>query len=272
MTKIQILLSLLLIISTSESWLPEVSGYSESDANNGYAGLMGYGISCLRMTGGQSYRVHVLGGSWLPAVTGNSENDSNNGYAGVIGKVIDAVAISGGVTYKAHVLGGGWLPAVNGYNTGDANNGYAGIIGKTIDAIMINGRNYAVYYEGGSTGGNTGGGSCSLVNYGTGIASINYQMYIPNMTYGCCFMSACVKGGLCTTAQISAAYSWALSAGKIEANTYVLVGGEQLAKDISAHYGTQYHSEYYFNSNYRHFWLVNSSGKEIFNSAGLGWH
>ena len=86
------------------------------------------------------------------------------------GKVIDAVAISGGVTYKAHILGGGWLPAVNGYNTGDANNGYAGIIGKTIDAIMINGRNYAVYYEGGSSG----GGSCSLVSYGKGIASINY--------------------------------------------------------------------------------------------------
>ena len=188
------------------------------------------------------------------------------------GKVIDAVAISGGVTYKVHVLGGKWLPAVNGYNTGDANNGYAGIIGKTIDAIMINGRNYAVYYEGGSTGGNTGGGSCSLVNYGTGIASINYQMYIPNMTYGCCFMSACVKGGLCTTAQISAAYSWALSAGKIRSDTYVLVGGEQLAKDISAHYGTHYHSEYYFRNNYRHFWLVNASGKEIFNSAGLGWH
>ena len=117
-----------------------------------------------------------------------------------------------------------------------------------------------------------GSGSCSFVSYGTGIASIDYQKNIPNMRYGCCFMSACVKGGLCTTAQISAAYSWALSAGKIRADTYVLVGGEQLAKDISAHYGTTYHSDYYIRSNSRHFWLVNSSGTEIFNSAGLGWH
>ena len=138
------------------------------------------------------------------------------------------------------------------------------VMGRTIDAIMINGRNYAVYYE--SEVG------CSRINYGTGIAGIDYQSRIPNMAEGCCFMSACVKGGLCSTAQISDAYNWALSAGKIRADTYVLVGGEQLAKDISAHYGTQYHSDYYFNSNYRHFWLVDSSGNEIFNSAGLGWH
>ena len=59
MTKLQILLSLLLIINTSQAWLPAVSGYSEGDANNGYAGKMGYGISCLRMNGGKSYRVHV---------------------------------------------------------------------------------------------------------------------------------------------------------------------------------------------------------------------
>ena len=137
------------------------------------------------------------------------------------------------------------IPKVLGSNEGDANNE---------DDVVL------------------GSGSCSFVSYGTGISTIDTQMKIPNMKSGCCFMSACVKGGLCTTAEISAAYNWALGAGKIEANTYVKVGKEQLAKDIAAHYGTTYHSEYQFKSSSRHFWLVNSSGKEIFNSAGLGWH
>ena len=227
-------------------------------------------MSCIRIDGGQSYRVHVKGGSWLPEVTGNDENDSNNGYAGIIGREIDAVSIDGGITYRAHVLGGGWLPAVNGYDTEDSNNGYAGVIGKTIDAVMVEGRNYAVYYEDGSS--TVVGGSCELVNYGTGLPNMDKQQNIPNMKEGCCFMASCVKGGLCTTAQITEAYSWALSAGKIREDTYVLVGHEQLARDISTKYGTTYHSDYVITNNYRHYWIVDTNGKEIFNSAGLGYH
>ena len=218
MNKFLLVIFLVLIIDTYEAWLPAVFGYNANDANNGYAGLIGKPISCIKINGGQSYRVHVKGGSWLSAVTGNNQNDANNGYDGMIGREIDAVAIGGGVTYRAHVLGGGWLPSVNGYNTGEAYNGYAGIMGKSIDAIMIQGRNYAVYYEGGV-------GSCQLVSYGTGLPNMDYQVNIPNMKEGCCFMATCVKGGLCTTPQITNAYSWALNAGKIRADTYVLVGG-----------------------------------------------
>lgn len=145
----------ILVIETSQEWLPQVTGYNKNDANNGYAGIFGRPITGVRVSGGKAYRVHVKGGNWLPAVTGNNAKDSNNGYAGN-GKIIDAVAISGGREYLVHVQGGSWLPPVKGYNINDSNNGYAGILGKPIDAIMIHGRTYAVSVGQGSSG---GGGS-----------------------------------------------------------------------------------------------------------------
>ena len=142
----------ILVIETSQEWLPQVTGYNKNDANNGYAGIFGRPITGVRVSGGKAYRVHVKGGNWLPAVTGNNAKDSNNGYAGN-GKIIDAVAISGGREYLVHVQGGSWLPPVKGYNINDSNNGYAGILGKPIDAIMIHGRTYAVSVGQGSSGG-----------------------------------------------------------------------------------------------------------------------
>ena len=141
----------ILVIETSQEWLPQVTGYNKNDANNGYAGIFGRPITGVRVSGGKAYRVHVKGGNWLPAVTGNNAKDSNNGYAGN-GKIIDAVAISGGREYLVHVQGGSWLPPVKGYNINDSNNGYAGILGKPIDAIMIHGRTYAVSVGQGSSG------------------------------------------------------------------------------------------------------------------------
>jgi len=132
----------------SKRWLPPVDGYSKSDANNGYAGIMGRAMTGLRINGGDAYRVHIKGGKWLPAVTGNNIHDGDNGYAGTIkGSIIDAVAISGGVQYAVHIKGGQWLPAVDEYDISDAEYGYAGIIGKPIDAIMIKGRAYASSYN-----------------------------------------------------------------------------------------------------------------------------
>ena len=269
MNKFQLLLSLTLIISTYEGhWVSAVTGYNIDDPKNGYAGIIGKGVSLVRMNGGKSYRVHVKGGSWLSPVTGNNRNNAENGYAGIKGRVIDAVAISGGVTYRVHVLGGGWLPPVNGYNTGDSNNGYAGNLGQTIDAISIQGRSYAVYYENSVTP----SGSCNFINYGTGISTIDYQWKIPNMETGCFFMAMCVKGGLCTNDQITKAYYWALSEGKINSNCYINSSGDVLAQQISQKYGTTFHSDYKAVEGPSHFWLVNSNGDEIFNASGLGYH
>ena len=125
--------NLLILIQSSQKWLPEVNGYSD------YAGIFWKAISSLRVSGNKEYRVHTLGGSWLPAVTGNSQNDANNGYAGIDGVAIDGIAIKG-ATYKVHILGGSWLSEVSQYNINDLNYGMAGIIGKKIDAIMIKDR------------------------------------------------------------------------------------------------------------------------------------
>ena len=89
-------------------------------------------------------------------------------------------------------------------------------------------------------------------------------------------MSACVKGGLCTTDQITKAYYWALNAGKIRDDCLLYVAGSELARQISEKYKTTFHNDYNIignNGDYStHYWLIDNSGKEIFNSAGLGEH
>ena len=134
-----ILLNIFILSHSSQKWLKEVNGY------NDYAGIYGKAISSLRVSGGEEYRVHTLGGKWLPAVKGNDENDAMNGYAGIDSQPIDGVAIKG-ATYKVHILGGTWLPEVSQYNIDDEVYGMAGIIGRKIDAIMIKDRIYAVAY------------------------------------------------------------------------------------------------------------------------------
>jgi len=167
----------------AKKWLPAVNGYSQSDANNGYAGVMGYAVTGLRVSGGQQYRVHIQGKNWLPPVTGNDKDDFNNGYAGTLeGDPIDAIAIAGGVRYAVHIKGGNWLPEVNGYDTSDDYNGYAGVLGKTIDAVMINGKTYATSYSdngGSSSGGDNGGdngGTKPIGNASTIINNLNNKL------------------------------------------------------------------------------------------------
>ena len=124
------------------------------------------------------------------------------------------------------------------------------------------------------------GVSCGqvFVGYGTGVRDIQpqYQL-LPTMKYGCLVMACCVVGGLGTTSQVLAARQWALENGYISSSNYVQIGSMDLAQKISRKYGTTYHSDFVIRKdNYgnggTHFWVANSSGKEIFNSAGLGWH
>ena len=46
----------------TKTWLPQVNGYNKNDANNGYAGIFGRAITCLRVSGRKAYRVHIKGG------------------------------------------------------------------------------------------------------------------------------------------------------------------------------------------------------------------
>ena len=159
MKAFSLILILFFVTINCDTWLPQVTGYSTSDANNGYAGILGKPITALRVSGGKKYKVHLLNGGWLPYVTGNDQSDFENGYAGN-GKIIDGVCIVG-TKYRVHVKGGSWLPAVSKCDPSDLTNGMAGNIGSAIDAVMVKSRTYAVAYSGSSSGGSSSGGSSS---------------------------------------------------------------------------------------------------------------
>ena len=99
------------------TWLPEVSGYSESDANNGYAGKAGNlkdKIDGIAIKGGKSYKVYA-GGRWLPAVKGYDVKDDNNGYAGILKNEISGLMIKGCKSYA--VAYSDAVPSKNKYQT-----------------------------------------------------------------------------------------------------------------------------------------------------------
>ena len=88
---------------------------------------------------------------------------------------------------------------------------------------------------------------------------------------GCCFLAACVKGGIRDQNTCLDCYNWALSNGKIRADCYINMDKNILAQQISQRYGTPYRGDYQFQTNSirSHFWLV-CGEKEIFNSEGIG--
>lgn len=87
------------------SWLPAVTGNSQNDANNGYAGIDGVAIDGIAIKGA-TYKVHILGGSWLSEVSQYNINDLNYGMAGIIGKKIDAIMIKDRTYAVAYISDG----------------------------------------------------------------------------------------------------------------------------------------------------------------------
>ena len=140
----------ILIIETSQEWLPQVTGYNKNDANNGYAGIFGRPITGLRVSGGKQYRVHIKGGSWLPPVTGYDINDDENGYAGN-GKPIDAIVVyykTNDADRKAgHIFCANYKVSKVGTDTyydwqldndtDKGQDGYAGAFGVELDKLLI---------------------------------------------------------------------------------------------------------------------------------------
>ena len=241
------------------TWLPEVSGYSESDANNGYAGILGHGIVGINIKCGLKYRIHYVGKtSWEPETTGKAGNLKDK---------IDGIAIKGGKSYKVYA-GGRWLPAVKGYDVKDDNNGYAGILKNEISGLMIKGcKSYAVAYSDSVPSKNK---YQTFVNYGTGVKDISCQNNIPNMAEGCFFMACCVIGGLGNDQQIGMAYSWALKKGYIRSDTFVNIDSIELAKLISNKFGSYFHEGWRVTGiGCNHYWAVDSNGREVFNAYKL---
>ena len=263
--KLIIFLALISLIFCS-SWLPSVTGYSEYDSNNGYAGIIGKPIVGIQLNCGVQFRIHYVGkSSWEAATTGKVGDLKNK---------IDGIAIKG-KTYKVYA-NGRWLPAVSGYNINDDDNGYAGILGYEISGLMVNGCTYAVAITDGPIDPvdvnppiNTKGQK--FVSTGTGVEGITYQYKVDNMAEGCFFMGCCVIGGLGNDAQIQLAYHWALNNGYINSKAWVTgCDGITLAKKISQHFGTTFHSGWALRDvNCNHYWVVDNNNREVFNAAGL---
>ena len=238
-------------------WLPAVSGYSEYDSNNGYAGILGKPIVGVKINCDAQFRIHYVGkSSWESATTGSAGNLKDR---------IDGIAIKG-KTYKVYAKNY-WLPAVNGYNINDSNNGYAGILGYEISGLMIKGCTYAVAYSESLPPSNKGQ---VFVSTGTGVQGITPQYLVPNMAEGCYFMGCCVIGGLGNDAQIQNAYQWSLGKGYINERAWVTaLDGLVLAKRISDYYGTTFHKGWTLQKGCNHWWVLDLNGKEVFNAAGL---
>ena len=109
------------------------------------------------------------------------------------------------------------------------------------------------------------------VNSGTGLRDVSYQWKLEGMRYGCYFMGACAIGGLGTDAEMLMARSWAVNNNLIRgSDTYCNINWQPLAQKIASHFGTTYHSNFKLVKGCGHYWVVNGSGKEVFNAAGLG--
>ena len=110
----------------------------------------------------------------------------------------------------------------------------------------------------------------TFVSSGTGLKGVSYQRNLKGMRQGCLFMACCCIGGLGSDSQMLKARSWAVKNGYIrDSDTYVNIGSIDLAKKISKHFGTTFHSNFAVKKGCHHFWVVDSNGKEVFNSAGL---
>ena len=98
-------------------------------------------------------------------------------------------------------------------------------------------------------------------------------MKLKGMKQGCLFMSACVIGGLGSDKEIMAARKWAVQNKYIrDSDTYVNMSARELAKKIAKKFKTKYHDKWHFAQSTHHWWVVDENKREIFNSAGLGYH
>ena len=112
-----------------------------------------------------------------------------------------------------------------------------------------------------------------FIRSGTGLKGVSHQMKLKGMRQGCLFMAACVVGGLGSDKEIMLARKWAVQNKYIrDSDTYVNMSAKVLAKRISEYFNTYYHANWDFGRGRNHFWVIDEYGREVFNSAGLGYH
>ena len=112
-----------------------------------------------------------------------------------------------------------------------------------------------------------------FIRSGTGLKGVSHQMKLKGMRQGCLFMAACVVGGLGSDKEIMMARKWAVQHKYIRnSDTYVNMSARELAKKIAKKFKTKYHAKWRFAQSTHHWWVVDENKREIFNSAGLGYH
>ncbi len=112
-----------------------------------------------------------------------------------------------------------------------------------------------------------------FIRSGTGLKGVSHQMKLKGMRQGCLFMAACVVGGLGSDKEIMMARTWAVQNKYIrDSDTYVNMSARELAKKIAKKFKTKYHAKWRFAHSTHHWWVVDENNREIFNSAGLGYH
>ena len=112
-----------------------------------------------------------------------------------------------------------------------------------------------------------------FIRSGTGLKGVSHQMKLKGMRQGCLFMAACVVGGLGSDKEIMLARKWAVQNKYIrDSDTYVNMSARELAKKIAKKFKTKYHAKWRFAHSTHHWWVVDENKREIFNSAGLGYH
>ena len=108
------------------------------------------------------------------------------------------------------------------------------------------------------------------IKKGTGFEKISYHKDL-GLKDGGCFMACCVIGGLTSNEQILKAREWSLKNKYITDDNSVKIPYKDFAKKISEQYQTTYNSNWEINGlRYNKiYWVIDSTKKEIFNSAGL---
>ena len=88
---------------------------------------------------------------------------------------------------------------------------------------------------------------------------------------GCLFCTVCFLGGLNNINEVDECFEWAVEGWKVRGkDCYVNIEKYDLAKQIAEKYGRNYRNYKIIEGN-NHFYVVDSNGNEIYNSAGAGW-
>lgn len=89
---------------------------------------------------------------------------------------------------------------------------------------------------------------------------------------GCMFCAACWLGGLNTIGEVDDAFDWCVAMGYVRRSDALCNGlsREPLGRKIAQHYRRSFREGCRIQPGTHHFYVVDGSGREVYNSAGWG--